>query len=54
VFAARPPEDGSRLWPISILDADFDGAPVAFGRDRDGELYLLAAGSGTVYRVGPT
>jgi glucose/arabinose dehydrogenase len=52
VFAARPPEDGSRLWPIAILDADFDGSPVAFGRGRDGELYLLVArGSDSVYRI---
>jgi glucose/arabinose dehydrogenase len=51
VFAARPPEDGSRLWPITVLDAEFDGAPVAFGRGRGGELYLLVQG-GSVYRIG--
>jgi glucose/arabinose dehydrogenase len=53
VFAAHPPEDGSRLWPITILDADFDGSPVALDRGRDDELYLLAArGSDSVYRIG--
>jgi glucose/arabinose dehydrogenase len=54
VFAARPPEDGSRLWPVTVLDATFDGIPVAFGRGAGGELYLLAAnrsGPGRVYRI---
>jgi glucose/arabinose dehydrogenase len=50
VFAAHPPEDGSRLWPIRELDAEFDGVPIAFGRERDGELSLLASG-GSVYRI---
>jgi len=55
VFAARPPEDGTRLWSIEVLDADFDGIPVAFGRDHDDELYLLAEdrdGPGKIYRIG--
>jgi glucose/arabinose dehydrogenase len=56
VFAARPPEEGRRLWPMTVLDIDFDGVPVAFGEGRGDELYLLAAnrnGPGTVYRIGP-
>jgi glucose/arabinose dehydrogenase len=57
VFAARPPEEGNRLWPIGVVDAGLDGAPIGFGKAPDGELYLLATdfnGSGTVYRIVPS
>jgi glucose/arabinose dehydrogenase len=55
VFAAQPPDDGSRLWPMTVLDADLDGVPVAFGRGHDDELYLLVAdsdGPGRIERIG--
>ena len=54
VFAARPPEDGERLWPIEIVDAGLDGAPLGFETAPDGELYLLSTdfdGTGTVHRI---
>jgi glucose/arabinose dehydrogenase len=57
VFAARPPDDGDRLWPIEIVDAGLDGAPIGFGQSPDGELYLLATdfdGTGIVYRIVPS
>jgi glucose/arabinose dehydrogenase len=57
VFAARPPDEGNRLWPIEDVDAGLDGSPIGFGQAPDGELYLLATdfnGSGTVYRIVPS
>jgi len=54
VFAARPPENGQRLWPIGIVDAGLDGAPLGFEKTLDGELYLLGTdfdGTGTVHRI---
>jgi glucose/arabinose dehydrogenase len=54
VFAARPPENGQRLWPIGIVDAGLDGAPLGFEKTPDGELYLLGTdfdGTGTVHRI---
>ncbi len=57
VFAARPPENGNRLWPIEVVDAGLEGAPLGFGQSPDGELYLLATdfeGTGTVYRIVPS
>jgi len=50
LFAATPPGEGTRLWSMSVLSADFDGTPLAFGRGLDDELYLLT--TGTVYRIG--
>jgi glucose/arabinose dehydrogenase len=61
VFAARPPEDGNRLWPVEIVDAGLEDTPLAFGRGLNDELYLLATdsargtgGNGTVYKFRPT
>ena len=34
-------------WPVAQV-----GGVVSFGRDADGELYLIAA-SGKIYRIGP-
>jgi len=54
VFAASPPEDGGRLWPIEVVDAGLDATPIGFGKSPDGELYLLATdfeGNGAVYRI---
>lgn len=49
------------LWPTAVLDvADADagklGQVYAFGRDADGEVYVLASGSegGGIHRVVPT
>ena len=59
LFAATRPEDGGR-WPVRVLDvADGDRGNVeqllSFGRDADGEVYVLGIGreGGGIHRVVP-
>ena len=62
LFVATPSDRSGDLWPMATLDPSTPGADpfaesvLSFGRDADGELYVLttafAPGSGRVYRFG--
>lgn len=56
LFASAPPESGDELWPIQTIDVDGGLQTIlSFGQDRDGEVYVLGAGSegSGVYRITP-
>jgi glucose/arabinose dehydrogenase len=54
LFAATRPDDGGR-WPVRVVDVEADAGGLdrllSFGRDDDGEAYVL--GSGGLHRVVP-
>ncbi|PCR89913.1 PQQ-dependent sugar dehydrogenase [Natrinema ejinorense] len=59
LFAATRPEDGTDLWPttvVEVTDGDRLERLLSFGRDEAGELYVLGTGvdDGGLYRVIPT
>ena len=62
LFAATPPESrsGDGRWPTRVVeiagdDAGKVGRVYSFGRDADGEVYVLASGDdgGGLHRVVP-
>lgn len=58
LFVATPTDDGG-LWPTRVVEVAGDGDALgrifSFGRDADGEVYVLGSGAdrGTLYRVVP-
>ncbi|WP_207588042.1 PQQ-dependent sugar dehydrogenase [Halomontanus rarus] len=57
LFAAARP-DGDELWPTAALELEDEGAltrTLSFGRDADGEVYVLGSGAdgGGLFRVVP-
>lgn len=54
LFAASRPEDGEGQWSMEELviagdeDEEFDSYVLSFGRDHDGELYVLTNDSGII------
>ena len=60
LFAATPSQNSEGLWPTGVVDvADDDAGKVervySFGRDADGEVYVLSSGDdgGGLHRVVP-
>ena len=60
LFAATRPDGGERTWPTTTVDLAGDGSEKlqglrSFGRDADGELYVVGTGSegGALHRLVP-